>query len=195
MVQQYKIDRVNEFVSKLQEKKNIVLTNYSGLNVNSLEGLRNQLREQGVDYKVVKNNLFRKALKDAGYNEIDNYLKGPIAVAFTDEDLCGAAKIFKDFKKEHENFSYSLGIMDNEVYDEEQIKRIADIPSREVLIAQIMSLINSPATKLAMVVNQVTSSLARGFRNKNANNILYFHYNLDYKLQLPGIGFSTWSTD
>ncbi len=161
MVQQYKVDKVNEFLTKLQEKKNIVLTNYSGINVGNLDNLRKQLRDKGVEYKVIKNNLFKRALKEAGYQEIDEYLKGPIAVAFTESDLSETAKIFNNFKKDQESFSYSIGIMDNELYAEAQIKRFADIPSREVLAAQTMSLINTPATKLTMVVNQVIASLAR----------------------------------
>ncbi len=164
MIQQYKIDKVNDFVSNLKDKKNFILTNYSGLNVADIETLRGQLREKGVVYKVIKNNLFKRALQETGYDEIDKYLTGPIAVAFTDTDLSEAARIFKDFRKEHENFSYSLGVMDNEIYEEDQVKRIADIPSKDVLLAQIMSLINTPATKLTMVVNQVTSSLARGIK-------------------------------
>ncbi len=164
MIQQYKIDKVNSFVANLTEKKNIILSNYSGLNVKDLESLRGQLREKGVVYKVIKNNLFKRALKEAGYADIDQYLKGPIAVAFVESELSETARIFKDFKKEHENFNFTLGIMDNTVYEEEQIKRIADIPSKEVLIAQIMSLINTPATQLAMVVNQVAGSLARGIK-------------------------------
>jgi len=171
MIQQYKIDKVNEFAAKLQEKKNFILTNYSGLNVNEMDQLREHLRDKGVDYKVVKNTLFKIALKEKGYQEVDEYIKGPLAVAFTELDLSEAAKIFKNFKKDHKNFNYTLGIMDNIVYGENQIKRIADIPSREVLIIQILSLINSPATKLAMVANQVTASLARAIKavaEKNA---------------------------
>jgi large subunit ribosomal protein L10 len=171
MIQQYKIDKVNEFAAKLQDKKNIILTNYSGLNVKDIDQLRDQLRDKGVVYKVIKNTLFKRALMEKGYQEVGEYFKGPIAVAFTEKDLSEAAKIFKNFKKDHENFNFTLGILDNVVYDEVQIKRIADIPSKEVLISQIMSCLNSPATKLAMVVNQVTASLARAIKavaEKNA---------------------------
>ncbi|MFH0977471.1 MAG: 50S ribosomal protein L10 [Spirochaetota bacterium] len=171
MVKQYKIDRVQELTSKLQEKKNIILTNYSGTKVSSLTALRNKLRAKGIDYKVVKNNLFRKALKDTGYPEVDDFLKGPIGVVFVKDDLSEAAKILKDFKKEQEKFSFTLGIMDNVVYNGEQVKKIADIPSKEVLIAQIMSLINSGAANLAMVVNQTIASVPRGVKavaEKNA---------------------------
>ena len=85
-------------------------------------------------------------------------------MAFTDTDLSEAARVFKDFKKEHEDFTFTLGVMDNDVFEEEQVKRIADIPPKEVLLAQIMSLINTPATKLSMVVNEVAGSLARGIK-------------------------------
>ncbi|MBN2401162.1 MAG: 50S ribosomal protein L10 [Spirochaetes bacterium] len=172
MVKQYKVDRVQELTRKLQEKKNIILTDYSGTKVSHLTALRNKLRAKDIDYKVVKNNLFKRALKETGYPEVDAFLKGPIGVAFVKEDLGEAAKIFKDFKKEQEKFNFSLGIMDNIVYNEEQIKRIADIPSKEVLISQIMSLINSAASNMAMVINQTIASVPRGIKavaEKNAN--------------------------
>jgi large subunit ribosomal protein L10 len=171
MLRQDKIDKVQELIDKLGEKNNLIFTNYSGIKVSTLDALRSKLREKGADYKVVKNRLFKKALKDAGYVEVDEFLKGPIGVVFSADDLGEIAKILKDFKKEEEKFSFSLGIMSNVVYNEEQINKIADIPSKEVLIAQIMSLINAPATGIAMVSKQVTSSLARGINavaEKNA---------------------------
>lgn len=171
MVKQYKIDKVQEIVQKLNAKKNIILTNYSGIKVSSLTTLRNKLHAKNVDYKVVKNNLLRKALKDTGYPEVDDYLKGPIGVAFIKDDVSEAAKVLKEFKKENEKFSFSLGIMDNVIYNEEQIKKIADIPSKEVLIAQIMSLINASASGIATVINQTIASVPRGIKavaEKNA---------------------------
>jgi len=164
VVKQYKVDKVKELVLKLQEKKNIILTNYSGIKVKDLNELRSKLREKGVDYKVIKNNYFTRALSDEGYVAIDKYLKGPVAVAFTNSDLTDAAKVFKDFKKEHQNFSYFLGLMDNVVYEAEFIKRIADLPSREVLIGKILSLLNAPATNLSLIINQTIASLARGIK-------------------------------
>lgn len=164
MIKQFKIDQVKELLLKLQSKKNIILTNYSGIPVKGLTDLRNQLRKSGIDYKVVKNNLFKKALKEANYSEVDDYLKGPLGVVFTDNDLGEAAKILKNFKKEYANFNYSLGIMDNVVYDGDQVKRIADIPSKEILISQIMSLINSPARGIAYVINQNIASVARAVK-------------------------------
>lgn len=164
MVKQYKVDEVSSLVAKLHEKKNILLTNFSGTKVKDLNQLRRTLREKGVEYRVVKNNLFNRALKEAGYKDIDEHIKGPIAVAFTDSDLSDVAKVFKEFQREFENFSYSIGVMDDIVYGVREIRKIADLPSKDILIAQLMSLINGPASGIAMATNQIIASLARGIK-------------------------------
>jgi large subunit ribosomal protein L10 len=164
MIKQYKLDEVNNLITKLKEKKNIILTNFSGTKVKGLNQLRRNLREKGAEYKVVKNNLFRRALKEAGCKDISEQIRGPIAVAFTDGDLSEVAKVLKEFKKEYENFNYSIGIMQNMVYNEGEIKRIAELPSKDVMIAQLMYLISGPATGIAMITNQIVASLARGIK-------------------------------
>lgn len=171
MVKQYKVDEVKSLEEKLQSKKNIILTNYTGIKVKDLSELRNKLREAGADYKVVKNNLFRIALKNAGYKEMDEHLKGPVAVAFTSEDITSTAKVLKDFKKEQAVFSFFAGVMDKVVYDAVGVTRLADLPSKEVLLSQVLSLVNGPGSGIAMGVNQIMASLARGIKavaEKNA---------------------------
>ncbi len=164
MVKQYKVDEVSKLKEELQEKKNFILTHYSGIKVKDLTMLRRKLRAAGADYKVVKNNLFRRAMKEAGYVSMENYLKGPTAIAFVKEDVGPVAKILKEFKKEMELFSIRAGMMDNAVYSAEQIETIADLPSKEVVLAQLMGLINAPLTNIATGVNQVIASLARGIK-------------------------------
>lgn len=164
MVKQYKIDKVKELVQQLNKKNNIIITDYSGIKVKDLNILRKNLRDIDIDYKVIKNNFFKRALHDAGYKDIDEYIKGPIAVAFMSNDISTAAKVMRNFKKEHENFNYFLGIMDNVVYTETNISRIADLPSKDVVIGEIMSLINSPAITLAMAINQITATLTRAIK-------------------------------
>jgi len=171
MVKDYKVNEVNSLVEKLNENANFILTDYSGIKVNELAELRSQLREKNAQYKVVKNNLFKRALEQAGYENIDEYLKGPIGVAFAGEQVGEMAKILKDFATDKENFSYSIGILDSTLYQESDIKKIASLPSKEVLLAQTMSLINGPASGIAMGMNQVMASLARGIRAvAEANN-------------------------
>jgi len=171
MAKQYKVDEVENLVAKLKDKKNIILTNYSGVKVRSLGVLRRNLRAKDVDYKVIKNTLFKRALEKAGYINIDQYLKGPIGIAFLNDQVAEAAKVLKEFGEIQEKFSFSAGVLDSVLYNQEQMKKIADLPSKEVLLSQVMSLLNGPVTGIAMGMNQIMASLARGIKavaEKNA---------------------------
>ena len=167
MLKQYKVDEVKNLVEKLGQRGNFIVTNYSGVKVNDLAVLRRQLAQ----YKVVKNNLFKRALEQSGYENIDEFLKGPVAIAFAGEEAGDVAKTLKEFAKTNDKFSFTAGVIDKVVYDESQIKRIADLPSKEVLLSQTMSLINGPATGIAVGMNQIMASLARGINAvAEANN-------------------------
>ncbi|MBN2158802.1 MAG: 50S ribosomal protein L10 [Spirochaetes bacterium] len=164
MVKQYKIDEVAYLVSKLRDKGNLILTNYSGIKVKDLSRLRKTLRSKNADYRVIKNTLFRRALKETGIEGLDEFLKGPVAVAFMKDEIGEVAKALKDFAKDVEKFSYSAGILDSVLYSEEQIKRIADLPSKDVVLAQVMGMVNAPARGIAVGINQIMASLARGIK-------------------------------
>jgi large subunit ribosomal protein L10 len=164
MVKQHKVDEVTDLIKRLKERNNFILTDYSGVKVNDIAILRRQLSEKNAQYKVVKNNLFRRALQETGYKNIDEHLKGPIAVAFAGEQVGEVAKVLKEFAEKNEKFSYVAGILENVVYGKEQIKKIADLPSKEVLLAQTMSMINAPARYIATGMNQIMASLARGIQ-------------------------------
>lgn len=171
MVKNYKVDEVADLVSRLKNHGNVILTNYSGIKVKDISQLRAKLREKNAEYKVVKNTLFKRALSELGIKGLDDYLKGPIGVAFAGAEIGDVAKILKEFAKEQEKFSYSAGVVDEAVYNGEQIKTIADLPSKEALLAQIMSLVNGPAAKTAIGMNQIMASLARGINAvAKANN-------------------------
>ncbi|MBN1495218.1 MAG: 50S ribosomal protein L10 [Spirochaetes bacterium] len=164
MVKQYKVDEVALLVSKLRERNNVILTNYTGIQVKDLSKLRKTLRSKNAEYRVVKNTLFKRALKEVGISGLDDHLKGPVAVAFIKDEIGEVTKALKDFAKDVEKFSYSAGVLDNVVYDQGQIQRIAELPSKEVLIAQVMGLINGPARGIAVGMNQIMASLARGIK-------------------------------
>lgn len=171
MLKQYKVDEVKNLAEKLEKRGNFIITNYSGVKVNDLAVLRRQLTEKNAQYKVVKNNLFKRALEQSGYENIDEFLKGPIAIAFAGEEAGDVAKTLKEFAKTNDKFSFTAGVIDKVIYDESQIKRIADLPSKEVLLSQTMSLINGPATGIAVGMNQIMASLARGINAvAEANN-------------------------
>jgi large subunit ribosomal protein L10 len=156
MVKQYKVDAVKELIEKLSNKKNIILTGYSGIKDSEMRKLRVLVREKGASYKVVRNNLFRRALKDAGFSDaIESHLKGPIAVAFMGEQYPEVAKVFKEFKVEQEKFSFFLGVIDGEVHDEKYMAMIASIPTKDVLLTQTAALMNSVMSSLARGINAV----------------------------------------
>ncbi|MDA3899037.1 MAG: 50S ribosomal protein L10 [Spirochaetes bacterium] len=161
MVKQNKVDFVNEIKNTLDENRNFILTKYSGIKVSELTSLRAQIREKGASFKVVKNNLFKRALDDKGYTSIEEHLKGPIGVAFAGDQIGDVAQVLKKFKKDQKLFDFFLGVIDGAVYDSTSITKIADLPSKEVLISQIMSLINGPATGIAVGSKEIMSSLAR----------------------------------
>jgi large subunit ribosomal protein L10 len=164
MVKQYKVDEVATLVAKLKDRSNLILTNYSGIQVKNLSKLRKTLRSKNAEYRVIKNTLFKRALKEVGIEGLDEYLKGPVGVAFMKTEIGEVAKALKDFAKDVEKFSYSAGVLDNVVYNQDQIKRIADLPPREVVIAQVMGMINGPARGIAVGMNQIMASLARGIK-------------------------------
>jgi len=171
MVKQNKVDEVQSLKEKLSNRSNFILTNYSGIQVKNLSLLRRKLKEKNADYKVVKNNLLKRALSDAGYSNMDDYLKGPLGVAFIKDEIGEVAKVLKEFSAENEKFSFSAGVLDKVVYNQEQIKRIADLPSKEVVLSQLLSVINGPARGIAVGTNQIMASLARGIKavaEKNA---------------------------
>ncbi len=171
MVKQYKVDEVSSFVDKLGEKGNLFFTDFSGVNVKSISVLRNKLREKNAEYRVVKNTLFKRALEKAGYSGLDEYVKGPLGIAFVKDEIGEVAKVLKDFKSEENNFSFSIGYIENTLYNEAEVEKIASLPSREVVLAQTMSMINAPATQIAMGMNQIMASLARGIKAvAEANN-------------------------
>jgi large subunit ribosomal protein L10 len=156
MAKQYKIDAVKELADKLSANKNIILTAYSGVKDAEMRNLRINLRKAGAEYKVVRNNLFRKALKDGGFPaEVENFLKGPVAVAFMGEQYPEIAKVFKTFKAEQEKFSFFLGVIDGAVQDEKYLARIADIPSKEVLLTQTAAMINTVMANVARGIKAV----------------------------------------
>ncbi len=164
MVKQYKVDEVSGFIDKLGEKGNLFFTDFSGVNVKGISVLRRKLREKNAEYRVVKNTLFKRALEKAGYSGLEEYVKGPLGVAFVRDEIGEVAKVLKDFKKEEENFSFSVGYIDNTLYNEAEVEKIASLPSRDVVLAQTMSMINAPATGIAMGMKQIMASLARGIR-------------------------------
>ena len=140
---------VAELIEKLKAAQAGVLVDYRGLTVEEDTKLRAKLREAGVEYKVVKNTLTRFAIKEVGYEEMDEQLNGPTSLAISAEDPVAPAKVISDFAKTNENLTIKAGFLDGKVISLDEIKTLANTPSREVLIAKIMGSLNSPISALA----------------------------------------------
>ncbi|SHK45057.1 50S ribosomal protein L10 [Paramaledivibacter caminithermalis] len=143
---------VNEIREKIASSQSAVLVDYRGLTVEETTELRKRFREAGVEYKVYKNSLMRFAFKEEGLEEFNQHLKGPNAIAFGIEDPVAPAKISKDFAKDHKNLEIKAGVVDGKVIDLDGVIGLADLPPREVLIAQVLGGLNGPISGFANVL-------------------------------------------
>lgn len=158
-VLQAKQSVVSEILANINDAQSMLLVEYRGLTVQELTELRNKYREAGVTYKVYKNTMMSLALKEAGIEGFDEFLKGPNAMAFGMEDPASVARITRDFAKDHKNLIIKAGIVDGEVIGLDEIKSLADLPSREVLIARVLGGFNAPIQGFANVLTGTLSSL------------------------------------
>lgn len=150
---------VDEIKGKVDKAQTVVLVDYRGLNVDELTQLRHQYKEAGVEYKVYKNTMMRFAFKDAGFEDFNQYLTGPNAVAFGFDDPIQAAKITDEFAQKHEKLEIKAGIVDGKIINLDQIKDLASLPSREVLIAQALGGFNAPISGFVNVLQGTIRNL------------------------------------
>lgn len=163
----------DEYAAALKNAPNFIVTQYQGLDVVAISALRKKLREAGAKYTVVKNNVFSIALKESGVAKdfpYDSTLKGPNAIAFAGQDVPAVAKVLRDFAKDNDKLILTAGVMESTYFDAKGVKAIADLPSKEQILAQIAAMLNSPATKIAGTLNNVIASLARGIKSVAEQN-------------------------
>lgn len=152
---------VQEIQQKIEDATLVVFTDYRGLNVEEMTSLREKLRVPGVEYKVLKNTMIEFALKNAGYEEIIPQIFGPNAVLFSKEDAVGPVKSIYDFIKQYKKLEVKTGILEGQIIDPDRIKYLADLPPREVLVAQVLGTMQAPISSLVYVLNANLSGLAR----------------------------------
>ena len=143
---------VQELEKKLQESKSVVFTDYRGLTVNDMNSLRRELNKNGVQYKVVKNTFSMIAAKKIGMENLAQYLEGPTAIAFCAKDEIIPFKILEKFAKTNEALKIKSGLIEGRLIDENQIKAIVSIPSREVLLSKLATLLQSGILGLLFVL-------------------------------------------
>ena len=157
---------VADLLAKLNASPFMFVTDYTGLCVEPFSILRDRLAEAGAECKVVKNTFLRRAMSEAGLPDIGAELKGQTAIVMGEKDVAAAAKALKTFVGEHKKPEIKMGVIDNAVVSADQINAIADLPSREVLLAQLLGVLQAPASKLVRTLNEPAASLARALKAK-----------------------------
>jgi large subunit ribosomal protein L10 len=152
---------VQEIEGLIQEAGLVVFTDYRGLSVAEVTDLRNKLRQPGVTFKVYKNTLTEFALKNAGYGDMAEEIAGPNAILFSNQDLVTPAKTIYDFIKQYKKLEVKLGIVEGQIVHADKIKALAELPPREVLVAQMLGTMQAPITSLVYVLNANLTGLVR----------------------------------
>lgn len=153
---------VKEIEEKIDAADSIVLMEYKGLTVAAATELRNKFREAGVDYKVYKNTMMRFAFENKGYDALSEHLHGPNAIAFSPAgDPVSAAKVADAFANDNEAITIKAGVVNGQVIDVAAVKNLAKLPSKEVLLAMLLSAMQGPVRGLAVSLNETISGLAR----------------------------------
>ncbi|MBR1876911.1 MAG: 50S ribosomal protein L10 [Lachnospiraceae bacterium] len=153
---------VEEISEKLKDAKAALLVDAIGLTVEQDTKLRKQLREAGVNYKVYKNTMMKRAFDGTGFEELNKLLEGPSALALASEDVTAPARVIVKFAKEADKLEVKGGVIEGEYYDAEGIKKLAEIPSREELLSKFLGSIQSPITNFARVLNQIAQKKEEG---------------------------------
>lgn len=146
---------VEEITQQFEKSKSTILTDYKGLSVSEINELRKQLREAGVEYKVLKNTLTRRATEKANLSELEEHLTGPTAIAFSTEDVVAPAKILHNFSKDHENLKIKAGVIEGKVSSVEEIQELANLPSYEGMVSMLLSVLQAPVRNFALAVKAV----------------------------------------
>ncbi len=150
-----KKQHVDVISDQLKNSVSTVLVDYRGLSVSEMTELRKQLREAGVEFKVYKNTMTRRAAEKAELAEINEFLTGPNALAFSNEDVIAPAKIINNFAKEHEALEIKAGIIEGTFTPAEDVKAIAALPGKEGLVSMLLSVLQAPVRNFAYAVKAV----------------------------------------
>ncbi|MFB3926262.1 MAG: 50S ribosomal protein L10 [Syntrophales bacterium] len=150
---------VAELHGKLKDAKLAILADYSGMSVAKITALRNELRKTGTEFRVVKNTLLKIASENTRFSNIENHLKGPLAIAVNSGDVVEPAKVLVDYARKNSELEIKFGVLEGKFLDKAQIDALSELPGKEVLIAKLLSVFVGAQAGLVTVLNGVP----RGF--------------------------------
>lgn len=155
VIREEKVQAISEIATKLRESQATVVTDYRGLTVAQVTELRKQLREAGIEFKVLKNSLTRLATAQENLSDLDQYLLGPNAIAFSNDDVIAPAKVLVEFAKKNDKLEVKGGVIEGKVVGADEIKALASLPSREGLLSMLLSVLQAPMRNVALAVKAV----------------------------------------
>jgi large subunit ribosomal protein L10 len=158
---------VSDLVEKLKRSPFVLVTDYQRMKVGDFGELRNRLAPAGAEVHVVKNNFLKRAMTDSGFPDAADKLVGQTAVVTGEKDMAPVAKIFKMFAAEFKIAALKIGFVDRTVLSTAELETLADLPPRDVLQAQLLGVLLSPATCLVRLLNEPGSALARLLKAKS----------------------------
>ena len=156
-----KANLTQEYLTRLSDSPYFIVVNYEGLKVDHITELRKRLSGVSAEVHVVKNSSFRIAAKEAGVGDLNGSLAGMLAVVTGEKDISAAAKVVKNFGAEFDRLKIQFGFLDSERVEMEELSRLADLPSLEVLRGQLLGVLNAPASTLVRLFSTPASQMAR----------------------------------
>ena len=159
---------VNDYAAKFKEATALVVVDYRGLTVDQVTELRRNLRAEGVEFKVLKNNISRRAITEAGYEGLATEFVGPTAVAYSTEDVVAPARILHTFAKENEALELKSGFIEGEVATHAQVMELATLPSRDGLLSMLLSVLQAPMRNMAYALSQIADQKEAGVESTPA---------------------------
>ena len=151
---------LKDTADRIADVAGFYLADFNGLSVESMTALRKKCREQGVQFRVIKNTLLKRAFNARGIQELDEHLVGPTGLVFSPDNEMAPAKILADFAKEFERPRLKAAVVDGRLYDDKAIVRLAKLPSREVLLSQVIATFIAPMTTFLGAVNALLATPA-----------------------------------
>ncbi len=161
MNKQEKTQEIEELKSALESRPPTFVLAYRGLSVNQVSALRKKVRATSSRYRVVKNRLALRVIKGTPYEGLASHFEGPTAIAYSSKDPAALAKALEEFTKDNQGFQIKAGLIDGRVVDSQAIKTLASLPSREVLVARLLSVLNGPMVRLVTVMKSPARGLVR----------------------------------
>ena len=162
------LKEVKSLTEKLDKANAIYFTDYLGLDVVSITKLRKEFVSKDVEFTIAKNTLIKLAAKDVGIDGLDEFLSGPTAIALSYNDPTGPAKVIKSFLKDFDKPSVKGMILDGQIFQAEEFEKIANLPTREQLLSQLVGMLNSPMSKLSSTLGSPLSGLLGTLKQLNS---------------------------